>query len=295
MQFRIGERDPRTGLYAVIWPDGSTTLNGQKVFNSAHEVGDLVLATRRSDGMMILDAAKAFDGSNGEIDREIGVKEFGNKPVGYLNGQVFNNENEIVVPRYLMIQCISYYDPFYDYGDESRGLQSCPMLFSGNTLAGAIFRAGHEVGFQGYTPLYQTSPTTGSTVKTARLENNTIYEVPVNTAYFEGIRMYELQVDTKQWSGTSVEVKCTPVDYKLRSSNSFLYDIRVPPDRCEMRVTLRQDRIPQAELINFQGFDRIRAYADFLNYAIQPPDSPLVSKTAFIVKYDKRNGRVSVA
>jgi hypothetical protein len=313
MQLRIGERDPRTGLYAVIWPDGSTTLNGQKVFNSAHEVGDLVLATRRSDGMMILDAAKASDGSDGSnsIDREIGVKEFGSKPIGYLNGQVFNNEDEIVVPRYLMIQCISYYDPFYVYGGGSIGLQSCPMLFSGSTPgAGEIFRAGHKAtlsyprlyltdtslaSFGSFSPLYLTSPTIGSTIKRARLEDNIIYAPPPDRGFFEGIVMYELQVDTLQWPGASTEVKVTPVEYKLRSSNGFLFDLPIPPDRCEMKVALRQDRISQAQSIDFQGFDKIRAYEDFLNFAIQPPDSPLVSKTAFIVKYDKRNGRVSVA
>jgi hypothetical protein len=94
VEFRIGDRDPVTGLYNVIYPDGSTTRNGLKIFNAAHQTGDLVLATQRSDGMMILDAAKAIDISSGEIDREIGVKEFGSKPVGYLAGQVFNNEEE---------------------------------------------------------------------------------------------------------------------------------------------------------------------------------------------------------
>jgi hypothetical protein len=59
MIFRIGERDPATGLFFVILPDGSQKLNGMKIFNAAHQTGDVVLATQRSDGVMILDSAKA--------------------------------------------------------------------------------------------------------------------------------------------------------------------------------------------------------------------------------------------
>jgi hypothetical protein len=54
VEFRIGDRDPQTGLYEVIYPDGSQTLNGMKIFNAAHQVGDVVRATRRSDGMLLL-------------------------------------------------------------------------------------------------------------------------------------------------------------------------------------------------------------------------------------------------
>jgi hypothetical protein len=90
MQFRIGDRDPVTGLYDVIYPDGSHTRNGIKIFNSAHQSGDLVLATQRSDGMMILDSAKAVESVSG-----IGKLEgFGEQPIGYLRGQVWNNEEE---------------------------------------------------------------------------------------------------------------------------------------------------------------------------------------------------------
>ncbi len=92
MQFRIGDRDPATGLYYVIWPDGSKLLNGMKIFNAAHQVGDVVLATRRSDGMMILDSAKAVDTSP---DANLTIESFGDRPIGYLNGQIFNNEDEI--------------------------------------------------------------------------------------------------------------------------------------------------------------------------------------------------------
>lgn len=96
MQLRIGERDSATGLYYVIYPDGSKLLNGMKIFNAAHQLGDVVLATRRSDGMMILEGVKVSGSSDGgRIDRDVGVEEFGSKPIGYLNGQVFNNEEEI--------------------------------------------------------------------------------------------------------------------------------------------------------------------------------------------------------
>lgn len=98
MQFRIGDRDPVTGLYDVIWPDGSFTRNGMKIFNSAHEFGDVVQVTRRSDGMLILDGVKAADTDGSTPLTEIGLKGFGEKPVGYLNGQVFNNEEEVILP-----------------------------------------------------------------------------------------------------------------------------------------------------------------------------------------------------
>ncbi len=96
MIYRIGDRDPVTGLYDVIWPDGSFTRNGIKIFNSAHEFGDVVLATQRSDGMMILDGVKA---TLIEIaTNSFGLGGFDEQPVGYLAGQVFNNEDEVVLP-----------------------------------------------------------------------------------------------------------------------------------------------------------------------------------------------------
>ncbi len=98
MQFRIGDRDPVTGLYFVIWPDGSQMLNGVKIFNAAHAVGDVVLATGRSDGMMILDSVKAATDVSVAVTREFGLQKFGEQPVGYLNGQVWNNEDEPILP-----------------------------------------------------------------------------------------------------------------------------------------------------------------------------------------------------
>lgn len=102
MQYRIGDRDPVTGLYDVIWPDGSSTRNGLKIFNAAHQSGDVVRATRRSDGMIILDSAKAYD-----IDRlgsGLANPDLVEPPVGYLRGQVFNNEpEEPVLPPVLSI------------------------------------------------------------------------------------------------------------------------------------------------------------------------------------------------
>jgi hypothetical protein len=96
MQYRIGDRDPVTGLYDVIHPDGSATRNGIKIFNSAHEFGDVVLATQRSDGMMILDGVKAT--LTEVVTNSFGLGGFGEKPVGYLAGQVFNNEEEVILP-----------------------------------------------------------------------------------------------------------------------------------------------------------------------------------------------------
>lgn len=96
MIFRIGDRDPVTGLYDVIHPDGSFTRNGIKIFNSAHEFGDVVMATERSDGMLILDGVKAT--LTEVVNTSFGLGGFGEKPVGYLAGQVFNNEEEVILP-----------------------------------------------------------------------------------------------------------------------------------------------------------------------------------------------------
>jgi hypothetical protein len=91
MVFRIGDRDPATGLYYVIWPDDSSTLNGVKIFNAAHQAGDVVRVTRRSDGMMMLDGVKAIEVPT--TDQSISVKELGKPPEGYLNGQIWNTED----------------------------------------------------------------------------------------------------------------------------------------------------------------------------------------------------------
>ena len=100
MQFRIGDRDPATGLYDVIWPDGSSTRNGLKIFNAAHQFGDVVLATQRSDGMMILDSVKAFAIS--EQTSQLSALPTPNAPLqaplSYLTGQVWNNDDEPVKP-----------------------------------------------------------------------------------------------------------------------------------------------------------------------------------------------------
>jgi hypothetical protein len=96
MQFRIGDQDPVTGLYDVIHPDGSFTRNGMKVFNLAHQFGDVVFATQRSDGMMILDGVKAT--LTEVVTNSFGLGGFSEKPVGYLAGQVFNNEDEVILP-----------------------------------------------------------------------------------------------------------------------------------------------------------------------------------------------------
>jgi hypothetical protein len=96
MQFRIGDRDPVTGLYDVIYPDGSHTRNGIKIFNSAHEFGDVVSPTERSDGMMILDGVKAT--LTEVVTNRFGLNGFGEKPVGYLAGQVFNDGEEVILP-----------------------------------------------------------------------------------------------------------------------------------------------------------------------------------------------------
>ncbi|MGL4617883.1 MAG: hypothetical protein ACRCZS_02315 [Chroococcidiopsis sp.] len=283
MQYRIGKRDPITGLYEVIAPDGGVSLNGIKIFNAETQVGDVVQATQRSDGMMILDGVNGVNA----IEREIGVKDFGGKPRGYLSSQVFNNEDEIVVPQYLIIRCAAFYDPWFivsyngiSYNNVDLGLQTCDISFQG--ING--FRYGYGPSFD-FSRLYPSSATVGTALKTGNLE-------PDVTVF--GQLAYELRIDTKQWPGSTIEVRCTPTNYKERSPTGAFDREPIAPDRCELGVELRRDRIPNAEPLAWENITYSKEYDDFLNDYTIPPGTPVALKTAFYVKYDKRTGKVSV-
>jgi hypothetical protein len=119
MQFRIGSRDPITGLYNVIYPDGSSTPNGIKIYNSAHRIGDPVSATKRGDGMIILDNPKAADPSS------LTVSAAGNRD-GYLNGQVFNGDEEDAVSDVLIFR-------YVPKNDSTGNHLMYPKLYCSNT------------------------------------------------------------------------------------------------------------------------------------------------------------------
>lgn len=51
---RIGNRDGASGLWEVLHPDGSTTLNGVKAFNTLVPYGTPVLGIPREDGLIAL-------------------------------------------------------------------------------------------------------------------------------------------------------------------------------------------------------------------------------------------------
>jgi hypothetical protein len=57
---RIGPRDPETGRYNVISPDGSSSRDGLKIFTAEAE-GAPVLATDRTDGLRTIDSLKGAD------------------------------------------------------------------------------------------------------------------------------------------------------------------------------------------------------------------------------------------
>jgi hypothetical protein len=124
MQYRIGDRDPVTGLYQVIWPDGGKTLNGLKNFNAVHQTGDVVLATQRSDGMIILDSAKAIDPAS------VATLASLQQPISYLKGQVFNDEREEKVEDPIVIKCIP--SNSNQLGYQTR--QIFPALYCSNTF-----------------------------------------------------------------------------------------------------------------------------------------------------------------
>lgn len=123
MELRIGDRNPVTGLYDVIWPDGGVTQNGVKIFNSEHQFGDVVLATQRSDGMMILDGVKATL----TVATELGILKFGEQPVGYLNGQVWNEEEEIL-GTYVKIEVVVFRSPYVVTTGEPQSLGNYPVF-----------------------------------------------------------------------------------------------------------------------------------------------------------------------
>lgn len=53
---RVGQRDARTGLWQVIHPDGSITLNGIPAFNRGLEPGAIVNGVPNGDGFIVLRA-----------------------------------------------------------------------------------------------------------------------------------------------------------------------------------------------------------------------------------------------
>lgn len=80
---RIGDRDPVTGRYEVLEPDGGVDPNGIKVFNSQEQYGDRVLPFRRLDGAIGLDSEKGS---------KVRTPTAFPKCPGYLASQVFNCE-----------------------------------------------------------------------------------------------------------------------------------------------------------------------------------------------------------
>lgn len=56
---QIGDRDPLTGRYEVIYPDGGANPNGVKVTNAWLKPGDVVLLSPRTDGVIAIESDKA--------------------------------------------------------------------------------------------------------------------------------------------------------------------------------------------------------------------------------------------
>ena len=126
MEFRIGGRDGETGLYDVIWADGGVTRNGVKIFNSEHQFGDVVLGTERSDGMIILDSAKASTNLLPIPDGAFSTASAGSGR-GYLNGQIWNEEEE-VLGTYLKIEVVVFRSPYVVSTTAPRSLGVYPVF-----------------------------------------------------------------------------------------------------------------------------------------------------------------------
>lgn len=57
--YRIGDRDPATGKYEMIYPDGSKATGAEKLYSAESKPGDRVLAQQRTDGTWLLSEAGA--------------------------------------------------------------------------------------------------------------------------------------------------------------------------------------------------------------------------------------------
>lgn len=55
--YRIGDRDPVTGKYTMIFPDGSKAVGAEKLYSAESQPGDRVLAQKRTDGVWLLSEA----------------------------------------------------------------------------------------------------------------------------------------------------------------------------------------------------------------------------------------------
>jgi hypothetical protein len=136
VEFRIGGRDPVTGLYYVIYPDGSETLHGLKIFNAAHQVGDVVRATLRSDGMMMLDGVKAEPTPTVPVAQSpLPGGDFVAR--SYLNGRVFNDEEPeqgdvLVVKHAPTVQGPQFVVLASFYGSNQRRTKADYLLVLGN-------------------------------------------------------------------------------------------------------------------------------------------------------------------
>jgi hypothetical protein len=98
---RIGDRDPVTGNYSALYPDGSETANGRKLYD-AHSV-----RSDRAAGLPLNDGTIGLLGQKGQLSplalpEQEGVRGIATQGplkdnnVGYINGQVWNYEEEVV-------------------------------------------------------------------------------------------------------------------------------------------------------------------------------------------------------
>jgi hypothetical protein len=98
---RIGDRDPLTGNYSALYPDGSETANGRKLYDAHSVKGDM------ATGLPLTDGTIGLLGQKGQLSpltlpEQEGVRGIATQGalkdnnVGYINGQVWNYEEEVV-------------------------------------------------------------------------------------------------------------------------------------------------------------------------------------------------------
>jgi hypothetical protein len=298
MQFRIGDRDPQTGLYIVLHPDGGESLNGIKNFNGAHQAGDPVLATQRSDGMLILHSNAAVEIADPLIFRRTGDSQ------GYNQGQIWNTEESAPV-KHLIVRYRAIFDEletdFYTLPEGGSFVR--PLIVSGSQRS--IPYGGYFGGFSGSDNARSFGP-----------NQAIVYSYPYPGTYYAGGGYYELQLNLDLWEGSSIEIHLVPVNfpnYSVDSGDSLYgtgYGLQSNTfdrivSRCEMEweIARSQKSIPYEDEEILLSDPLIRAYDDFNSEILPSMANSNIDytfdghpyKTAFIINCNRRSGRVSVS
>ena len=129
---KIGDRDPVTGRYQVLEPNGGVDVGGVKVFNSQEQYGDRVLPFRRLDGTIALDSEKGS---------KVKPPTAFPKCPGYLASQVFNCEEPPKKKKKGPIHVLYFSNGAYWVGGHQEEPE--PVIFPNGTSGNTFFKILH--------------------------------------------------------------------------------------------------------------------------------------------------------